>query len=181
MVTDAMTGEPQQGVKVVFYKKDKQEYISIKETTTDSRGIAETPVEKRDIIYVELSRGEDKAFGRPSLGWSNFQENDEEFHHRINVYTDRSIYRPGQMVYVGGFAYCWQHGEAPKAEERTDLKLTLVDGNGQEIIEHILKTDEFGSLADSLQLPETGLPGSYHIRLDGLHHYFRVEEYRRHS
>ena len=179
MVTDAMTGEPQQGVKVVFYKKDKQEYISIKETTTDSRGIAETPVEKRDIIYVELSRGEDKAFGRQSLGWSNFQENDEEFHHRINVYTDRSIYRPGQMVYVGGFAYCWQHGEAPKAEERTDLKLTLVDANGQEIIEHILKTDEFGSLADSLQLPETGLPGSYHIRLDGLHHYFRVEEYRR--
>ena len=46
-------------------------------------------------------------------------------------------------------------------------------------MEHTLKTDEFGSLTDSLQLPETGLPGSYHIRLDGWLHYFRVEEYRR--
>ncbi len=180
MVTDAMSGEPQQGVKVVFYNRTQQEYTKLEEQTTDSRGIVEASFDdnKRNL-YVELSRGEDKAFGKKNLGWRYYYDKDEDLHHRINVYTDRSIYRPGQTVYVGGFAYCWQHGEAPKAEERTDLKLTLIDANGQEIMEHTLKTDEFGSLTDSLQLPETGLPGSYHIRLDGWLHYFRVEEYRR--
>ena len=180
MVTDAMSGEPQQGVKVVFYNRTQQEYTKLEEQTTDSRGIVEASFDdNKRSLYVELSRGEDKAFGKKNLGWRYYPDKDEDLHHRINVYTDRSIYRPGQTVYVGGFAYCWQHGEAPKAEERTDLKLTLIDANGQEIMEHTLKTDEFGSLTDSLQLPETGLPGSYHIRLDGWLHYFRVEEYRR--
>ena len=180
MVTDAMSGEPQQGVKVVFYNRTQQEYTKLEEQTTDSRGIVEASFDdNKRSLYVELSRGEDKAFGKKNLGWRYHYDKDEDLHHRINVYTDRSIYRPGQTVYVGGFAYCWQHGEAPKAEERTDLKLTLIDANGQEIMEHTLKTDEFGSLTDSLQLPETGLPGSYHIRLDGWLHYFRVEEYRR--
>ncbi|MBR6033137.1 MAG: hypothetical protein IKP36_14455 [Bacteroidaceae bacterium] len=180
MVMDAMSGEPQQGVKVVFYNKESKTYTKLEEQTTDSRGIVEATFDdnKRNL-YVELSRGEDKAFGKHSLGWRYKYTKDEDLHHRINVYTDRSIYRPGQTVYVGGFAYCWQHGEAPKVEKRTDLKLTLIDANGQEIIEHTLNTDEFGTLADSLQLPETGLPGSYQIRLDDNYHYIRVEEYRR--
>ena len=180
MVTDAMSGEPQQGVKVTFYNREQQEYTRLEEHTTDNRGIVEAAFgEKTGNLYIELSRGEDKAFGKHSLGWRYYYDKDEELHHRINVYTDRSIYRPGQMVYVGGFAYCWRHGETPKVEERTDLKLTLFDANGQEIIEHTLKTDEFGTLADSLQLPETGLPGSYQISLDDCFHHFRVEEYRR--
>ena len=180
MVTDMKSGEPQQGVKVVFYNKTQQEYTKLEERITDSRGIVEATfgVDKSNL-YVELSRDEDKAFRMQSLGWRYRYNKDEALHHRINVYTDRSIYRPGQTVYVGGFAYCWQHGKTPMAEERTDLKLTVVDANGQEIIKHTLKTDEFGSLSDSLQLPKTGLPGNYHISLEGWSHYFRVEEYRR--
>ena len=180
MVTDMKSGEPQQGVKVVFYNKTQQKYTKLEEKTTDSRGIVEATfgVDKSNL-YVELSRDEDKAFRMQSLGWRYHYNKDEDLHHRINVYTDRSIYRPGQTVYVGGLAYCWQHGKTPKAEERTDLKLTVVDANGQEIINHTLKTDEFGSLSDSLQLPKTGLPGNYRISLAGSVHYFRVEEYRR--
>jgi GH18 family chitinase len=180
MVTDMNSGEPQQGVKVVFYNKPQQEYTKLEELTTDSRGIAEANFDaNKGNLYIELSRGEDKALRMQSLGWRSRYSKDDALHHRINIYTDRSIYRPGQTVYVGGFAYCWQHGETPEAEERTDLQLTVIDANGQEIIKHTLKTDEFGSLTDSLQLPKTGLPGSYHIRLDGWLHYFRVEEYRR--
>lgn len=180
MVTDAMSGEPQQGVKVVFYKRDRQEYIKLDEKITDSRGIAEVACnEKRSSLYVDLSRGEDDTIKKESLGWRSYYDNDNKLSHYLNIYTDRSIYRPGQTVYVGGIAYTKSHDQAPQAEAGTEFTLVLNDANGQEVAKHTLKTDEFGTLKDSLQLPETGLPGHYNIRVGDTYHSIRVEEYRR--
>ena len=180
MVTDAMSGEPQQGVKVGFYQKERQEYVKLGEKTTDDRGIAEIAYDgKRNYIYVELSRGEDNAHDKEGLGWHYSQDYDDKLAHHLNIYTDRSIYRPGQTVYVGGIAYTRSHDQAPQAEAGAEFALTLLDANGQEVLNHTLKTDEFGSLQDSLQLPKTGLPGHYSLRIGNNWHSFRVEEYRR--
>ncbi len=180
MVTDAMTGEPQQGVKVGFYQRERQTYTLLEEKLTDERGIAEIAYEgKRNNIYVELSKGEDNAFDKESLGWRAYYDNDDKLAHHLSIYTDRSIYRPGQMVYVGGIAYTQSHDQAPKAEAGAEFDLTLLDANGQEVVKHTLKTDEFGTLQDSLQLPKTGLPGHYSLRVGDNWHSFRVEEYRR--
>ena len=180
MVTDVISGEPQQGVKVSFYQKEKQEYTLLEEKMTDESGIAEIAFEgKRNYVYVELSKGEDNAFDRESLGWRAYYDNNDKLLEHINVYTDRSIYRPGQMVYVGGIVFTKSHDQAPTAEAGKEYNLTLFDVNGQELAKHTLKTDEFGTLKDSLQLPESGLPGHYHIVLGSHYHYFSVEEYRR--
>jgi GH18 family chitinase len=180
MVTDAMTGEPQQSVKVRFYRRERQEYTLLEETLTDERGIAEIACDgKRNYIYVELSKGEDNAFDKESLGWYYMRDNDDKLAHHLSIYTDRSIYRPGQMVYVGGIAYTQSHDQAPKAEAGAEFALTLIDANGQEVMNHTVKTDEFGTLQDSLQLPKTGLPGHYSLRVGNSWHSFRVEEYRR--
>ena len=179
MVTDAMTGEPQQSVKVRFYRRERQEYTLLEETLTDERGIAEIAYEgKRNYIYVELSKGEDNAFDKESR-WYYMRDNDDKLAHHLSIYTDRSIYRPGQMVYVGGIAYTQSHDQAPKAEAGAEFALTLIDANGQEVMSHTVKTDEFGTLQDSLQLPKTGLPGHYSLRVGQNWHSFRVEEYRR--
>ena len=180
MVTDAMTGEPQQSVKVRFYRRERQEYTLLEETLTDERGIAEIACDgKRNYIYVELSKGEDNAFDKESLGWYYMRDNDDKLAHHLSIYTDRSIYRPGQTVYVGGIAYTQSHDQAPKAEAGAEFALTLIDANGQEVMNHTVKTDEFGTLQDSLQLPKTGLPGHYSLRVGNTWHSFRVEEYRR--
>ena len=180
MVTDAMTGEPQQSVKVRFYRRERQEYTLLEETLTDERGIAEIACDgKRNYIYVELSKGEDNAFDKESLGWYYMQDNDDKLAHHLSIYTDRSIYRPGQTVYLGGIAYTQSHDQAPKAEAGAEFALTLIDANGQEVMNHTVKTDEFGTLQDSLQLPKTGLPGHYSLRIGNSWHSFRVEEYRR--
>ena len=180
MVTDAMTGEPQQGVKVGFYQRERQTYTLLEEKLTDERGIAEIAYKgKRNNIYVELSKGEDNAFDKESLGWRAYYDNDDKLVHHLSIYTDRSIYRPGQTVYVGGIAYTQSHDQAPKAEAGAEFDLTLLDANGQEVVKHTLKTDEFGTLQDSLQLPESGLPGHYSLRVGDNWHSFRVEEYRR--
>ncbi len=180
MVTDAVSGEPQQGVRVSFYKRERQDYNLLEETMTDERGIADIAYEgKRNYLYVELSRGEDNAHGKESVGWHYQQDFDNKLAHHLNIYTDRSIYRPGQTVYVGGFAYTQSHDQAPQAEAGRELTLTLQDANGQEVLTHTLKTDDYGSLQDSLQLPASGLPGHYSLRVGDSWHGFRVEEYRR--
>ncbi|MBO7120523.1 MAG: hypothetical protein J6W03_09425, partial [Bacteroidaceae bacterium] len=180
MVTDAMSGEPQQGVKVSFYRKDGRDYVLLEEKTTDERGIAELiDGGKRNYLYVQLSRGNDNAHEKESLGWHYSQDYDDKLAHHLNIYTDRSIYRPGQTVYVGGIAYTRSHDQAPQAEAGAEFALTLLDANGQEVTKHTLKTDEYGSLQDSLQLPQSGLPGHYSIRVGDSWHSFRVEEYRR--
>ncbi|MBQ7461901.1 MAG: hypothetical protein IJS63_06550 [Bacteroidaceae bacterium] len=180
MVTDAMSGEPQQGVKVNFYKRNGRDYALLGEKTTDARGIAELPYDgKRNYLYVELSRGEDNVHEKESVGWRYSQDNDDKLSHHLNIYTDRSIYRPGQTVYVGGFAYTQSHDQAPQVEAGKELTLTLQDANGQEVLTHTLKTDDYGSLQDSLLLPASGLPGHYSLRVGDSWHNFRVEEYRR--
>ena len=179
MVTDAMTGEPQQDVTVKFYQKDRQEYKLLRESVTDSRGIAEVPFKNGTFLYVELSRGEDKAHECKSLGWQPTRNDEDKLSHHLSIYTDRSIYRPGQMIYVGGIAYTQSHDQAPQVEAGAEFELVLYDANEQEVVKHTLKTDEYGTLQDSLQLPKSGLPGRYNIRVGANHYSFRVEEYRR--
>ena len=179
MVTDAMSGEPQQDVKVSFYQRDGNDYTLFGESTTDNRGISEIASESNKHFEVKLTRGEDQAFEKESLGWFyNFKYTDKLVH-QYNVYTDRSIYRPGQMVYVGGIAYTQSHDQAPQVEAGAEVELILNDANGQEVVKHTLKTDEFGTVQDSLQLPESGLPGHYTIYFGNRQLSIRVEEYRR--
>ncbi len=179
MVTDAMTGQPQQGVSVRFYQKEQQDDVLKKELQTDSRGIVELPFEKRNTWLVELSRGEDQAFGRQSILHYYYKEAAEKPYTELRIYSDRSIYRPGQTVYVGGIAYTRSHDLAPEAAAGAEFQLILTDANGQEVAKHTLKTDDFGTLQDSIQLPEAGLPGRYHLRVGNTWHDIRVEEYRR--
>ena len=179
MVTDAMSGEPQQGVKVSFYRKEKQEHVLIAEKTTDGRGVAERAREKKGYVYVKLSRGEDNAHAVESMGWSYYHEFNDKLEHYKLLYADRSIYRPGQTVYVGGIAYTKSHEQAPQVEPGAEFDITLYDANGQEVVKHTLKADEYGTVRDSLKLPESGLPGRYAINCTGAQLTIRVEEYRR--
>lgn len=179
MVTDAMSGEPQQGVKVSVFKRENQDYILIAEKTTDDRGIVEVAKEKRGSLYVSLSRGEDDTIEQESLSWTYYRDFKDNLVHQQRIFTDRGIYRPGQMVYVGGVTYTQSHDQAPQVEAGAELELILTDANGQEIVKHSLKTDMFGTIQDSLQLPEASLPGRYTIHVGDRYHSFRVEEYRR--
>ena len=179
MVTDAMSGEPQQDVKVSFYHRNMDDYTQFAESTTDSRGITEVAFDNNKSIQVSLSRGEDQAIEKESLGWFYKDRNNDKLTHHKRLYSDRSIYRPGQMVYVGGIAYTQSHDQAPQAEPGAEFDLTLYDANGQEVLKHTLKADEFGTIQDSLQLPESGLPGRYAISCTGEQLSIRVEEYRR--
>ncbi|WP_121665691.1 alpha-2-macroglobulin family protein [Mesonia aquimarina] len=109
------------------------------------------------------------------------------------LFTDRSIYRPGQKVYVKGIL-AFQHDEEKKVVANENVTIKLYDINRNAIDSLQLKTNEFGSVHGEFTLPKNGLTGRFRIEIDenfqknspyknidfdNEYRYFQVEEYKR--
>ncbi|MBT8273105.1 MAG: alpha-2-macroglobulin, partial [Bacteroidia bacterium] len=99
------------------------------------------------------------------------------------IFTDRSIYRPGQIVYFKGINIERKKGES-KVVSGKAVTASLFDVNGQKISELNLETNDFGSFHGNFIIPNGGLTGEYYIQtsmvgMQDEHHYFSVEEYKR--
>ena len=97
----------------------------------------------------------------------------------INIYTDRSIYRPGQTVHVSALTYLVKNGIQQSVNADQQLKFVLFDANRQQIAEKQVLTDAYGVAAVDFVLPSSGLTGTFRVEVDGKRHSFRVEEYKR--
>ncbi|HLZ89704.1 MAG TPA: MG2 domain-containing protein, partial [Puia sp.] len=98
------------------------------------------------------------------------------------LFTDRSIYRPGQTVYFKGIELTKDadsHKDKPRAG--VTIRVTLVNANGQKVDSLQLTTNEFGSYNGTFRLPEQQLNGSFSIQEDSSRGStsFQVEEYKR--
>ncbi len=110
---------------------------------------------------------------------------------QAQIFLDRAIYRPGQIVYfkVIGTAFSSETNKE-KVTPKVKLNITLKDTNGEEISTQTLTTNEFGSVNGSFTLPQGKLNGQFSIEVDNdddevtdyvIDGYksFRVEEYKR--
>ncbi|MPT32795.1 MAG: hypothetical protein E2600_14265, partial [Chryseobacterium sp.] len=119
-------------------------------------------------------------------GNRNKSENQES----AQIFLDRKIYRPGQIVYFKAIA-TGINGETQKVKtlEKIPLNITLHDANGEELQTLKLTTNEFGSVNGNFTLPKNKLNGNFNIEVDndddnsGYHISgytdFNVEEYKR--
>ncbi len=98
----------------------------------------------------------------------------------FNLFTDRSIYRPGQTVSVAAIAVDNEDGITTKAIPGWMVDMELVNPQGKKINSKKVSTDNFGTAHADFVLPEKCLGGVYAIRI-GKDDYvsFRVEEYKR--
>lgn len=83
---------------------------------------------------------------------------------RIQLFTDRSIYRPGQTVYFKGIAYKDYKGVFSVIPNRY-FTVTVESSRNDELKKIRLKTNEFGSFADSIVLPKN-INGRFEITVD---------------
>tara|TARA_R110002126_G_scaffold282967_1_gene431872 strand:+ start:28220 stop:34870 length:6651 start_codon:yes stop_codon:yes gene_type:complete len=81
------------------------------------------------------------------------------------IFTDRSIYRPGQTVYFKVIVIKKQ-GDNSEVLKDKYVSIYLEDVNSQEIKRLELKLNEFGSVAGEFQLPNNGLTGTFSIYVD---------------
>ncbi|MDP4240069.1 MAG: MG2 domain-containing protein, partial [Bacteroidota bacterium] len=183
-VLDRNTGKPQPEVNVSICNNKWRSGVGseIEKTTqckTDKAGLGEFPIIPNNFNYVLFfEKGNDRYFS--SNSYSNYysQNAPEDAKARLNLFTDRSLYRPGQTVYFKGIAY---YSNKTKQQTITggDYEVTLVDANGQKVSSKKFKTNEYGSFAGEFVLPEGGLNGSFQLKSGKFSQFIWVEEYKR--
>lgn len=80
---------------------------------------------------------------------------------RIQLYTDRQIYRPGQTAYFKGIAYQQKNG-VYSVLPNTYFSIEVEGPRLKTIKEFRLKTNEFGSFSEKIELPKN-LTGDFEI------------------
>lgn len=169
------------------YNTSKYEFVKGEKYVTDANGYfqfiktGEQYNNRLDVTYEK-----DRLFLDENVygyQWRGNQESvDEEKSRRVFLFSDRSIYRPGQTIYFKGIVITNDAATGkPKIVSNYKTKLYLYDANYQKIDSVILTTNEYGSYTGSFVLPQGSLNGQFYIRDEKTTGalYFSVEEYKR--
>ncbi|NNK83701.1 MAG: alpha-2-macroglobulin, partial [Flavobacteriaceae bacterium] len=173
-------------VKVSYKNNYRSKVHSFTKTTNVNGEIAFQKSNKRKTsINVQVSKDGEKAhFGEFYVNRIYSENKDKkEITYNSFLFTDRSIYRPGQTVYFKGIVITTENKKSKVAEGET-VFATLYDANNQKLTEMDFETNEFGSFHGELLLPNSGLNGQYRIEtfITGVSKkstYISVEEYKR--
>lgn len=184
-VVDRVSGKPVPNVQINSYtnkwNKQKMELIPFfNNGQTDQNGLFEHTSPQNTYATTELffEEGADKYL---TSTFHVFQYNSKLFENNelnLKVLTDRSLYRPGQTVHFKAIAYFMNSAKQEVAANRS-FEIFLLDANRKQIAVKTLRTNEFGSVADSFALPEDGLNGTFTLKANDTYTNFRVESYKR--
>ncbi|RBP32168.1 alpha-2-macroglobulin family protein [Oceanihabitans sediminis] len=186
-VIDRNNGKPIPDAKInIRYLKNGRRTFSSEKHVSNEKGEVTLNIDssRYSNVKIEVTHQGDKAyFGDYYIYQNNYHKEDKQTYKSF-LFTDRSIYRPGQTVYFKGIAIQSKNGKT-EVLANEPVYITLYDANSQEVKEIELKTNEFGSVAGEFILPSTGITGEFELEFDGdikdiyTTHYFSVEEYKR--
>jgi hypothetical protein len=183
-VFDRQTGEPLKDItaQVWVHKYDNGDrqyhYRRSDKLTTDHDGRFVVPNNGDYRNYlVEFTGNNDHLYSNENYQYrrSNYKQRKEV---RTTFFTDRSIYRPGQIVYFKGIVI-ETDGETSEIMKNKSTTVTLFDVNYQKQATLDLVTNEFGSISGSFTAPPSGITGQMHIGNESGSAWFSVEEYKR--
>ncbi|ARV16662.1 alpha-2-macroglobulin family protein [Polaribacter sp. SA4-12] len=171
-IVDRNNGKPIKNAQIHLKNKSNNEdnYIN-KRLKTNKNGFASfKSTNYYDNVEISVKTKDDIAtFGNHYLyenDRNNYKNNeDEEIIIKPFIFTDRSIYRPGQTVYFKAIVIKKQ-GEKSEVFKNEYVEATLYDVNNQVIKIIELKLNEFGSVSGEFILPNNGLTGEFSIEID---------------
>ncbi len=182
LVVDRLSGKPVPGAKVNLYKKENNRNRLISSVTTGKEGLAvKTFADQTRLDAYNVVAGNDSALILSSTPWGGQESRiSDGMVNRLNLFTDRGIYRPGQTVFFKGIAYRLGKDTSSLIVNQT-YTLLLRDPNGKTIASRTLKTTDMGSFSGTFTLPSNLLNGSFVISTEKYDESvsFRVEEYKR--
>lgn len=195
------TGQPLAGATVQAwwteydYNTRNNKKVKAETQVADKNGwlrLSKKPGNQQRNLQLEISITGDRLFmdepqyiyyreedsGTPQLNASQFEKEKA----RVFLFTDRSIYRPGQTVYFKGIAVTNDFTTKKiKVYSGVSTKIFLRDANGEDVDSMELKTNEYGSYSGKFVLPQGVLNGAFSVAdetLDGTQE-ISVEEYKR--
>ena len=192
-VVNRETGQPLPRANVQvwyqFYDYQKQKYEERKGENlfTDKSGffsISPSQTKTNNSYKLELVYENDRLFldELNNYSYNSREEPIERDIHNSFLFTDRSIYRPGQIVYFKGIMVVRNNKtNISRIETEKKTGIYLFDANGQKVDSVELTTNEFGSYSGKFMLPQNQLNGYFRLE-DGTTHGsagISVEEYKR--
>ena len=185
VVVNATDGQPVAGAKVELYEKDydvktgKRKRLVHARLTTDSNGEAYFKNVDGEVL---ISTSADKYAPAKYIYLSRdryFEQKDDKTAYQL--FTDRSIYRPGQKVHATAVSFIVKKGlDASVPGKSKELKFILRDAEWKQVAEQKATTDEYGTASVEFELPKEGKTGMFSISVNGqASEYIRVEEYKR--
>lgn len=185
VVVNATDGQPVPGAKIMLYdrayvvKTGKWKKLVHARLTTDENGEAYFKNVDGNVL---ISTSNDKFTPAKDIYLSRtryYERKDDKIKHQL--FTDRSIYRPGQTVHASAISYIVKKGlDASVPGKSMELNFILRDTNWKQVAEQKATTDEYGTASVDFELPKEGQTGLYSISVNGtVTKYVRVEEYKR--
>ena len=185
VVVNATDGQPVPGAKIMLYDKDydvktgKWKRLVHARLTTDSNGEAYFKNVDGEVL---ISTSADKYAPAKYIYLSRdryFEQKDDKT--ACQLFTDRSIYRPGQKMHATAVSFIVKKGlDASVPGKSKELKFILRDANWKQVAEQKATTDEYGTASVDFELPKEGQTGMFSISVNGTAtEYVRVEEYKR--
>lgn len=185
LVVDSGSGKPQRDIQLQLWEFNREtrayQQKILRKSNADGffwlpapqgyrQGIviAENPLTREQLLEIDVPSGY-----RPHTQ-ANFQ--------RTFFFTDRSLYRPGQMVHFKGICVdVDQAGDNYRLLPDREVTVYFRDANNQEAAKLVLRTNDYGSFSGTFTAPSSGLTGVFTIVSDtpGGQAIVRIEEYKR--
>lgn len=171
-VVDRITGRPLEGADVYLKTNAEDPYYTStidQHLTSDKDGFVELKrapnYNPRFQAYVTY-RNEHAVFGDYLIYQGYNPGNvEEDVTAKAFLFTDRSIYRPGQTVYFKGILIKTK-GRKSSVVQGQYVDVYIEDVNGEEVGDLRLKTNAYGSFSGEFKLPASGITGEYVIYVD---------------
>ncbi len=183
-VVSGKTGQPITGADVDLYQHDwNQGHHRINTLASGADGVVRFRVtrsaDRYSYSYFVVARhAGDIALDAQAVNLYGYERSTADSYSL--VYTDRSVYRPNQKLFWKILAF--NKDQQPfAAATGTQIKVTLMDANNQEVESQTVNTNEFGTASGEFLIPSGRMLGHWYVRTSFWNGTFgfRVEEYKR--
>lgn len=196
-VLDRETGQPLKGASITSYTRaydyKQSKYVLEKgqSYTSNDKGffqLIQPAVDKQNRYnyntLLDISYQKDRLFLENEAATYYYRQPQEPVKPvpSLFLFTDRSLYRPGQQLFAKGILLIRESGSS-RSEILTNHSTTLYlrDMNGQDIDSVKVTSNDYGSFQARFQLPASGVTGHFtlYTKKEQGSVGFNVEEYKR--
>ena len=169
-VVNRITGKPATNAKVNIYQRPNRardtKPVLLKTIPVNSSGLAVIEGDTKGYtLYYHAVVSNDNGLPLTGIPYNYYQRAEadkDETTETISVFTDRSLYRPGQIVHFKAIA-ATTIDKDHSATTNKAIEFTLRDANNQEVAKQSLTTNEFGSVSGEFVLPQGMLTGGFSL------------------
>lgn len=167
IAVDARTGKPLPKAEVVLYQSKSYQGTDATEKArlrTDKNGLCLIDTEDEGFLFAQVSTALDRFAPATRLSSPGLYDRDDN-NTRTALFTDRSLYRPGQTLYFSGIRYINSTRES-RTVNNDRCTVSLLDPSSREVASTEVTTDAYGQFAGSFVIPRGNLLGDYTLRVN---------------